>query len=178
MLAQIKRVQRQGFTLLELLIVIAIIALLAVVIFFLLSPAQQLAKARDAGRASTVSQLAQAVEAYGSSRSTSTTPYPAEGATWVQTLVTAGEMGAVPSVITYGTGSACTTNAQNGWCYDATTAAGGGPFIVFTRLEALVNTTGAGCASQGWQVYSSTLSRSGRYCKATEPAVGDSIVYY
>jgi len=187
MLAQLKRVSKQGFTLLELLIVIAIIALLAVVIFFLLSPAEQLSKGRDAGRASTISQLGEAVEAYASSRSTSATPYPAEGAAWITTLVTAGEMGAVPGIITNTKTTASCASGQmqstTDWCYDLTTVA---PyyFVVFTKLEAKVNTTGVTppCPyDRAFQVYSSIDSRSGRHCVAAvgnTPAPGVALTFY
>lgn len=179
MLAQLKK----GFTLIELLIVIAIIALLAVVVLFILSPAQQLAKGRDAGRATTVSQLGESLAAYQTSRATAATPLPAEGSTWIDTLVTAGELGGTPALIA---NSAIATAPcggalnQNNWCYDATATAPW-DYVVYTRLEARINNLGASpsCAvASAWQVYSSANSGAGRYCGASAPTPGTTLTFY
>lgn len=50
-------VKKQGFTLLELLIVISIIAILSIALVFMLNPAETLKKARDAQRISDVKTL-------------------------------------------------------------------------------------------------------------------------
>ncbi len=54
----------RGFTLLELLIVIAILAILAAVVIIVLNPAQTLAQARDAQRLSDLSTLKSALSLY------------------------------------------------------------------------------------------------------------------
>ncbi len=54
----------RGFTLLELLIVIAILAILAAVVIIVLNPAQTLAQARDAQRLSDLSTLKSAISLY------------------------------------------------------------------------------------------------------------------
>ena len=58
-----KKVQR-GFTLLELLIVIAILAILAAVVIIVLNPAQTLAQARDSQRLSDLATLKSAISLY------------------------------------------------------------------------------------------------------------------
>src|SRR3989338_2644309 len=89
---------KKGFTLIELLIVIAIIGVLAVVILVAINPQEQLARTRDAGRTSTVTQLGHAFQAYGTSHEGD---YVAEGNTWITALVTAGEIATVPEALNY-----------------------------------------------------------------------------
>ncbi|MEI6580672.1 MAG: prepilin-type N-terminal cleavage/methylation domain-containing protein [bacterium] len=67
-----KKNKDRGFTLLELLIVIAIIAILSVALVIVLNPAETLKKARDAQRISDLSTLKTAIGLYLTS---TTTPY-------------------------------------------------------------------------------------------------------
>src|SRR3990172_12613779 len=108
--------KQKGFTLIELLIVIAILGTLAVVVLLALNPVQQLARTRDAGRFSGVTQLGHAVEAYATGNNG---VYPAEAA-WATTLQNAGEIATVPAEIRYtaspvtaGCGSAGGNNMVN-----------------------------------------------------------------
>ncbi len=123
----------KGFTLIELLIVMAILGVLAVVVLVAINPVQQLARTRDAGRKSGISQIGRAMEAYFTSHGGS---YIAESATWIDTLVASGEISTAPSEIvgTVAGYAACTENEQNGWCYD-TPAAGLTDAVIYTRLE-------------------------------------------
>ena len=59
-----KRVTKEGFTLIELIIVIAIIAILAGAIFVAVDPARRLNEARNARRASDVATILDAVKKY------------------------------------------------------------------------------------------------------------------
>lgn len=171
---------KKGFTLVELLIVIAILGVLAAILLIAINPVQQLARARDTGRKQAASQLGRANEAYAVNNSGVYVPETA-GA-WVTNLVTAGEVSVAPSAITYSvTGiSACTAAAgsvQNGFCYDATTAAGGGPMIVYTRLEATTDiskcTAQYAGTNQAYAIYSSGIGKGGIVCMTTaEPTVG------
>jgi len=163
---------KKGFTLIELLIVITILGVLAVVVIVALNPLEQLAKTRDSGRLSTVSQLGHDLEAYAiNNNSTYVTP----NATWIATLVTAGEIGVIPSSVAYGTNAAsCTTNVQNTYCYNSG-AAGAAPMIVYARLEAKANTSRCAAATpQAYAVYSSADGRAGIVCRAAgaEPVTG------
>lgn len=175
---------KSGFTLIELLIVIAILGLLATVVLVAINPLQQLARTRDAGRKSSVAQLGHAMEAYAV---THVSVYVKEsivaGSTWMDQLVSAGEITSPLKAVTYsisGTG-ACAAAAGfpvSGWCYNATTAAGGGPIVVYTRLESgseLSKCTAPIGTQAAWEVYSSADARAGVVCTAaaaTEPVPG------
>jgi prepilin-type N-terminal cleavage/methylation domain-containing protein len=164
------RLLKRGFTLVELLVVIAIIGVLAVVVLVAINPVQQLARTRDAGRKSAITQIGHALEAYATTHNGF---YVVESATWGTSLVNAGELSLVPGAIAYSiTGiSACAVNAQNSWCYDTTTpATGGGPVIAFTRLESTASISlcngGAGdpAVDRAWFAWSTFDGRGGTVC--------------
>jgi len=165
------RNRKLGFTLIELLVVIAVLGTLAVVVLLALNPLQQLARTRDSGRISATTQLGHAMEAYATSHNGT---YVAEGATWITTLVNAGEIQTVPAAIAYSvTGtSACTANAQNGVCYDATTAAGGAPVVIYATLESDSNNSFCTGAEIAYSVYSTADGRGGIVCSASAPTPG------
>jgi prepilin-type N-terminal cleavage/methylation domain-containing protein len=63
------RITQSGFTLMELLIVIAIIGILATVLIVIINPARQLAKARDSERKSEIYSIVSAVDRYATEHS-------------------------------------------------------------------------------------------------------------
>ena len=151
----------QGFTLIELLIVIAILGTLAVVVLLALNPVQQLARTRDAGRKSGVTQLGHAVEAYATTHNG--TP-PAE-ATWAQTLVDAGEIQVIPNKIgaTASGSAACTSNAgTETWCYDMNLT----DFVVYARLESDSAVSLCAAGQVAFTAYSNGNGRGGTVCAA------------
>jgi prepilin-type N-terminal cleavage/methylation domain-containing protein len=161
---------KKGFTLIELLIVIAILGVLAVVILVAINPQEQLARTRDAGRTSSVTQLGHAMQAYATAHNGT---YIDESDTWIDDLVTAGEIATVPggqnyAITTYGTG--CTTNDQDGensYCYDADSPSDPSEgVIVFSQLESGSNNTR--CPNTptdtAFVVFDSILSRGGIVC--------------
>jgi type II secretory pathway pseudopilin PulG len=154
----------------ELLIVIAVLGTLMAVVVVALNPLQRLAQAKDVGRKSTVTQLGRALDAYAVNNSSA---YVAENATWITSLVTSGDITTVPSAVAYSVSgiSACSVNVQNGYCYKATTAAGGGPVVVYARLEATAdNSRCAAATPAAWTVYSSADGRGGIVCTAAASA--------
>lgn len=164
MTAQMKR----GFTLIELLIVMAILGVLAVVVLVAINPVQQLARTRDTGRKSSITQIGHAMQAYYTARNA---VYPAASATWVSSLSTSGELSTIPGLIAYGAGvNACTSNVQSGWCY----AVGAGSSTganVWARLESQIENSKCGALST-WFVFSTDMGRGGIVCNNTEPTSG------
>lgn len=164
----------------ELLIVIAILGVLAAVLLIAINPVQQLARTRDTGRKSAIAQIGHANEAYAVNNNG--TYVPETAGAWLTALVTAGEISAVPSAINYSvTGTAACAGAagsvQNGFCYDATTALGGAPMIIYARLEATSDvskcTAQFAGTTQAYAIYSSAIGKGGVVCTAgTEPTVG------
>lgn len=156
---------KKGFTLIELLIVIAILGVLAVVVLVAINPIEQLAKTRDAGRISTITQLGHSIQAY---YTTQNATYPTETApNWYDTMVTSGELSVMPSGIAYTAYSVagCSENVSNTtWCYDLTAANGA---IVYARLESNANDAKCATAAEiAWVVYSTADGRGGVVCTA------------
>ena len=162
---------KKGFTLIELLIVIAIIGTLAVILLVAINPVEQLAKTRDTGRISSVTQLGRAQDAYAVNNGSIYTPV---GAAWITALKTSGEVSTdTMTAGTYadGTTTPCSGGAQGGFCYKATDATGTGPILVYSKLEAKTNLSKCSGAEKPFMVYSSYDGRSGVVCTAGEPVV-------
>lgn len=166
---------KKGFTLVELLIVIAILGTLAVVVLIALNPVQQLARTRDSGRQSTVAQLGHAMEAYATARGG---VYPAASvANWITTNLSAtGEINAVPSAVAYSAGgSNCqgSTANERGFCYKVNGT--NTQFVIYATAEALVNSSYCTAPAVAFFAYSSADGRGGIVCAApaTGPATGN-----
>lgn len=163
-----KKSPSKGFTLIELLIVIAVLGVLAMLVIVAIDPIQQLARARDSGRKTTVSQLSNAAQAYYTSRQAS---YPTANNTWITTLVNAGEVKSAPAAVTYSVSgtAACTTNAQNGWCYNLNV--GSTEAAVWARLES--KTEISKCASGNpYFVWDSSRGTTCLVCTGGDPTIG------
>ncbi|MBT4349235.1 prepilin-type N-terminal cleavage/methylation domain-containing protein [bacterium] len=95
---------KKGFTLIELIIVIAVIALLAAAVFVAVDPAKRIGQARDAQRWSDVTSVADGIMKYivdeSGSFPTSTATFTSNGATYY-------------AIMGYGTTGAAGTTCQN-----------------------------------------------------------------
>jgi prepilin-type N-terminal cleavage/methylation domain-containing protein len=171
--------KNKGFTLIELLIVIAILATLAVVVLLALDPVQQLARTRDSGHSSTVTQLGHAMEAYAAARNGE---YPTNGGAgscasagaWITNcLVNSGEIKIVPSSSYPSGATLCTGGVTEGSiCYLGTTSA----FTIYATAEAKANKSMCGSATaNAWFAYSSTSGRGGVTC--TQPAAAGTVTF-
>lgn len=170
---------KKGFTLIELLIVIAILGVLAVVILVAINPQEQLARTRDAGRTSSVTQLGHALQAFGASHEGDYVTEAGTGcnpANWVQCLVEAGEIAVVPAQLDYNIAAAVGWDCGAGrgtinqWCYDSDGAAPPNNGIVYTRLESGSNDARCATTENAFVVFDTVSGRGGIVCSATEPA--------
>lgn len=164
----------RGFTLIELLIVIAILGTLAVVVLVALNPVQQLARTRDAGRLSAVTQIGHSIEAYATSNSGGYPPTAGCTAnsttTWLNCLLNASEISSVPGKITNNLGD-CSGNVVNGWCYNLYGT--GARAIVYSRLEGNANINRCNTGMDAYAVYSTANSRGGIVCVASGGSPAD-----
>jgi len=152
-----------GFTLVEIVIVIAILGILMTITLAALNPLEQLAKARDIGKITTINSLSKGVLAYESRVSNAPTP----SATWITDLKSGGD---IAGNIVFPSGplspsSACSSNNENGYCFSSS----GGNLIIYTRVESTGNLQKAcgsspGPSDTGWVIWSSADSRQGLYC--------------
>lgn len=158
---------KKGFTLIELLVVIAILGILAAAVLVAIDPIEQLARANDTGRKSSVTQLGRALQTYY----TANQAYPVI-ANWNTTLTQSGEIKVFPGVVAGAAAAGCTGGTvTNNYCYKTT----GTDIVVYTHLQSKIEQrkgTCAGVAANTWYVYSSADGKAGTYCNAGQPAAG------
>jgi prepilin-type N-terminal cleavage/methylation domain-containing protein len=156
----------KGFTLVELLIVLAVLGVLAAVVLIAINPLEQMARGRDAGRKSAIAQLGRAVQSYDIS--TLSYPTAAQWTAVTNVLASSGDLKVFPTNPNGVT--ACTNNPKSGYCYSLN--AGGTNYIVYSHLESKSESAKTGCgglAANTWYFYSSADGKAGTYCNATEP---------
>lgn len=118
---------KKGFTLIELLVVIAVMGVLATVVLVAVDPVEQFARARDGNRKQIVNTLGNSLIQYYTLRQ----QLPAEGATWIDSLVSSGELKTAPdnAPLTCGGASA---GSDNNYCYNTNTG------VPLTAVDAVV----------------------------------------
>lgn len=163
-----------GFTLIELLIVIAILGVLAVVVLVAINPVEQLAKTRDTGRISTVTQLGHALEAYYTSRNAQYPGAVGAEADWGTNLTTSGELSTFPTGVAYTAYgvTACTENAEptagaatdtDNFCYDFDATNGA---LVYAIMESESQNSKCSGGDIAVAVFSTADGRGGIVCDA------------
>jgi len=148
-----------GFTLIELLVVIAVIGVLAAAVLIAIDPIQQIERARDAGRKTTMGQLSRALQAYYTSHTTATgATHPIVNATWITQLVNAGEIKQVPAAASTPQCPSASNN-QVGYCYVGTATT---DVAAFVRLNSKAETSK--CTGTGAVAYFAFSSARGDTC--------------
>ncbi len=156
-----------GFTLIELLVVIAVLGVLAAIVLLAVNPAEQLARSRDAGRISAVTQLGRSLQSYYTVNSTGTNPLPTP-VSWITTLKNSNEIKTIPAANNYSGGSsACNTSeagvgVEKGYCYKTNNVEA----VVFSRLESQNQTGKCSTGGVAWVVFSTEQGKSGIVCTA------------
>lgn len=151
---------RKGFTLVELLVVIAVIAVLAAITVVAINPAKKLAQSRDAARKSSMQQVVTALSTYFTQKAS----YPAA----TTDLVATGELSNLPKGPTgvdfsYAVNpTSCTTVGKD--CSSA---------VIYDTYEQPNTACVTGVAYWGWTSSSSSI---GKICTAGTPAYGDTPV--
>lgn len=192
-----RKLSSKGFTLIELIVVIAVLGVLAAVVILGLNPVEQIARARDAQRKTTLGQLARALQAYATSNNgtypvaaggavpptptpvsvglnTPTpippTPAPAPG-TWLGTLQSAGEIKSAPAI----SGTTCTLNVQSGYCYGTGIIAGNSEAIVYVKLGSLSEKSKCADTDETYFLWSSVDNKTGVVCRTSDPTMPTSL---
>jgi prepilin-type N-terminal cleavage/methylation domain-containing protein len=174
-----------GFTMIELLIVIAVLGVLAAVVLVAIDPLEQLARGRDAGRKSAIAQLGHALQAYFTAHSSS---YPAVTTNWItDTLVASGEIKTTPANVSFSGSIACPTgtsspqgSGENGLCYSRSNIGGVTEAVIYAQLESKTERLKCGSSfANAYYTFASVVGRTGIICVtpvdgntlATDPAM-------
>ncbi len=176
-----------GLTLVELLIVIAVLGILAAVVLVAIKPLEQLARGRDAGRKSNISQLSNALQSFSTQNggvyalpANLPTPAAAFAANWMTVLTNGKEIQTVLPLI--GTSTACALvpsdvqDTQNGYCY--ITNAAGDSAVIFDRLESQSEKNKCAAATPiAYFLWSSADGKAGVVCSAADPTALSGYTY-
>jgi prepilin-type N-terminal cleavage/methylation domain-containing protein len=103
-----------GFTLIEVLVVLAILGVLLTGVVTAVNPAEQFAKTKDSNRERAIIELGKAMHVH--SIDNPTTPYPTANNAWQTTLANSGQINEPARADKIKT-SSCSSNAQNNICY-------------------------------------------------------------
>jgi prepilin-type N-terminal cleavage/methylation domain-containing protein len=158
-----------GFTLVELLIVIAVLGVLAAVVLVAIDPLEQLARGRDAGRKSSIAQLGHALQAYFTAHNSAYPAVATGSTTWItDTMVASGEIKTAPTnPSTFATTCASGAFGQNGFCYSTGTGGvtGGVEAVVYTSLESKSDRSKCGAGNPTvFYTYATVVGRAGIIC--------------
>lgn len=165
-----------GFTLIELIVVIAVLGILSTVVIVAVNPTEQLSRGRDSSRKAAISQLGRSIFNYVTVKGA----YPVQGTTWMTQLTASQDIKALPKNPTTVSASytGCTTYATYGhtgygYCYRNN----GTDVLVFAIQESLADKGKCLSTDTTWYVWSSFNGRAGIVCTATtaDPVPGTQV---
>jgi prepilin-type N-terminal cleavage/methylation domain-containing protein len=155
---------QKGFTLVELLVVIAVLGVLAAGVLVAINPIEQLARGRDTGRKTAITELGRGLNTYLTTQGV----LPA-GTGWATALQTAGEIKVIPSNPSNG----CTVTEtadlgdEGGYCYVKNSD---NEYAVYAEAESNSEILKAGGGSEcgsgetAYIVFSSSEGKTGVKC--------------
>ena len=172
---QIKKLQaNSGFTLVELLVVIAVLGVLAAGVLVAINPVEQLSRGRDSAKKTAVAELGRGLLAYQTSQNQLPDGVNG-GVSWADILITAGDIKVKPSnpassTLDCSITTSATDGADGGYCYRRNAT---GAFVVFARAESLSEEDkAAGTATtcpgtdEAWIIFTSAENKVGLLCSA------------
>lgn len=181
----LRLIPSRGFTLVELLVVIAVLGVLATVVLVAVNPAEQLARGRDSHRISAVTQLGRSEQNYytvvGNYHLSGGQPGGYDG-NWQKFLIDSSDIKLPISNPSYSnnppplqtcnssiTQSTGVTNGAYGYCYRNDGASILSQSIVFVQLESNLYTKrcSSNCGGGGpraWAVWFSPQGKTGLWC--------------
>lgn len=159
-----------GMTLVELLISMAVLGVVLGIVIVVLDPLEQGARSRDAGRRNGVLQLTTGLQSYTANNGS----YPSVSG-WVNTLSTSNEIRTLSSTIEYKSGSPCSTNVNNNYCYNTNTTNA----IIFVKLESKYEKQRVNCAENesAYYLWASGDDKSGVICSNGDPTAYSGYTY-
>lgn len=122
---------KKGFTLIELIVVMAVLGVLATIVIVAVNPLEQISRGRDTARLSAITQVGQALVGY---RIANNGIFPTEGTTWMNSLSNSLDLSSRPTNADYVSKVPCndeSTHGQNGFCYKT----GTNETIIYAQLE-------------------------------------------
>lgn len=157
---------KRGFTLVELLVVIAVLGIISTIVLIAINPLNRIQEGKDAGRVTAIGQLSNAVQSYYTGQGG---VYLAANSTWINTLISSNELKNLPSQTDYlpGTDPCSGTSSQRYFCYNTN----GTEAIIYTTLEADSNKSRCenSPGTTTYFLWSSSQSQAGIVCEVLDP---------
>ncbi len=164
---------QKGFTLVELLVVIAVLGVLAAGVLVAINPLEQLARGRDVSKKTAITELGRGLNTYLTTQHELPDGNDASGG-FASALAASGEIRVVP---TNPSSQQCddiasntaTAGVENGYCFEKDA---NNEYVVYAPVEsaseALNANNGTDCAAgtTAYVVYSSAAGRTGLVCSA------------